>query len=96
MPACHGTLEPANPLSNALLIHSIHLRVAGTFRHRVCSAELFRDGVIVTFTDGNSALFSADLLHASLSQAQDLTHQTDDSEDPIGNQGDVAVDVPRL
>jgi hypothetical protein len=46
---------------------------------RVRSAELFRNGVIVTFDNGKSALFSADLLYASLPQAQDLSDQMDQS-----------------
>jgi hypothetical protein len=57
---------------------------------RVRSAELFRDGVIVTFSDGKSALFSSDFLHASLAQAQDLTDQGTDGEDQPASQGDEA------
>jgi hypothetical protein len=34
--------------------------------------ELVREGVIITFSDGKCALFSADLLYATLSQAQEL------------------------
>jgi hypothetical protein len=58
----------------------------------VRSAELFRNGIIITFADGKCALFSADLLYAALSQAQELTDQ---EEDEPGTQGDAAVGVPR-
>jgi hypothetical protein len=61
----------------------------------VRSAELFRDGVIVTFSDGRCALFSADFLHASLSQAQELTDQSAEGEDQSGNQGDAAGGATR-
>lgn len=62
---------------------------------RLRSAELFRGGVIVTFADGRSALFSADFLRASLGQAQELTDQDADGEDQSGNQGDVAGGTTR-
>jgi len=39
---------------------------------QVCAAELYRDGILVTFADGKCALFPADLLYASLPQAQEL------------------------
>jgi hypothetical protein len=58
---------------------------------RVRSAELFRDGVIVTFADGKCALFSANLLYASLSQAQDLTDQIGEGDDQVGNQNDETI-----
>jgi hypothetical protein len=45
---------------------------------RVRFAELLRDGVVITFTDGKSALFSADFLHASLPQAQELSENDED------------------
>jgi hypothetical protein len=41
--------------------------------------EQVREGVIITFSDGKCALFSADLLYASLSQAQEL-HDNDEEE----------------
>jgi hypothetical protein len=47
---------------------------------RVSSAELFKNGIIITFTDGKCALFPADLLYASLPQAQELNE--DDEEGP--------------
>jgi hypothetical protein len=47
---------------------------------RVRSAELFRDGIIITFTDGRSALFSAELLYGSLAQAQELRENEDEEE----------------
>jgi hypothetical protein len=47
---------------------------------RVCSAELFRNGIIIAFTDGKCALFPADLLYALLSQAQEFTDN--DEEEP--------------
>ena len=45
---------------------------------RVLSAELLRDGVAITFTVGKAALYSADLLYASLPQARELTVDEDD------------------
>ena len=65
--------------------------MAELFPFRVRSAEVFRDGVIVTFADGRCALFSADLLYTSLSQAQDLNDQIADGEGQSSNQGDEAV-----
>ena len=47
---------------------------------RVEFAELLHGGVVITFSDGKSALFSADLLYASLPKAQELPE--DDDEDP--------------
>jgi len=46
---------------------------------RVRSAELLQDGVAITFSDGKAALFSAELLYASLPQAHDLA--VDDEDD---------------
>jgi hypothetical protein len=40
-------------------------------------------------------LFSADFLHASLSQAQDLTDQSTEGDDQSGNQGDSAGGAKR-
>lgn len=59
---------------------------------RVRSVEVFRNGIIVTFTDGKCALFPADLLYASLPQAQELT---DEDEEEPRNQGGGSVIVPR-
>jgi len=42
-------------------------------------AEIFRGGIVITFSDGKSAFFSAELLYSSFSQAQELTE--DDEED---------------
>jgi hypothetical protein len=47
---------------------------------RVRFVELVREGLIITFSDGKCALFSADLIYASLSQAKEL-HENDE-EDP--------------
>lgn len=49
--------------------------------HHVCAAELFRNGIIITFADGKSALFPADLLYASLSQAQELNENEEEEEE---------------
>jgi hypothetical protein len=65
--------------------------VAELLPFRVRSAEVFRDGVIVTFADGRCALFSAALLYTSLSQAEDLNDQIADAEDQLSDQGDEAV-----
>lgn len=59
---------------------------------RVRFVELFKDGIVVTFTDGKSALFSAEFLHSSLSQAQELTEN--DEEEP-GSYGDPDAAVSR-
>ena len=52
----------------------------GSSHCRVRFVELVREGLIITFSDGKCALFSADLLYTSLSQAQEL-HENDE-EDP--------------
>jgi hypothetical protein len=52
--------------------------MADSLPSRVRSAELFRDGIIITFADGKSALFSADLLYAALSQAQELSENDEE------------------
>ena len=70
---------------NVLCVHCIHLSVAESTPHRVRSVELFRNGVIITFADGKCALFSADLLYASLSQAQELSDQSDQDDEEPGN-----------
>lgn len=59
---------------------------------RVRFVELFKNGIVVTFADGKSALFSADFLYASLSEAQELT---EDDEEELGNYGDPDTSVPR-
>jgi hypothetical protein len=65
--------------------------MAESYHRRVCSAELFRNGIIITFADGKSALFSADFLYASLPQAQELIDQDDDEPDnPGGAAGDAS------
>jgi hypothetical protein len=46
---------------------------------QVCAVELYRDGILITFADGKCALFPADLLYASLPQAQELC-KTDEEE----------------
>lgn len=48
---------------------------------RVVCAELLREGVAITFSDGKAALFSPEFLHASLPHAQELTV---DEEDEAG------------
>jgi hypothetical protein len=45
---------------------------------RVCSVEVFRNGVLVTFADGKCVLFSAELLCAMLPQAQQLPENEDE------------------
>jgi hypothetical protein len=45
----------------------------------VVSAELLREGVAITFSDGKAALYSVELLYSFLAQAQELT--LDDEED---------------
>jgi len=49
--------------------------------NRVRCAELVRDGMIITFTDGRSALFSADFLYESLSEAQEISLEEDDDSE---------------
>jgi hypothetical protein len=41
-------------------------------------AELVGGGLIITFADGKCALFPADLLYATLPQAQELREADDD------------------
>jgi hypothetical protein len=47
---------------------------------RVRSAELFRNGIIITFADGKSALFPAELLYASLAEAEELRENEEEEE----------------
>lgn len=48
---------------------------------RVQMAELLHGGVVITFSDGKSALFPAELLYTSLPQAQKLPEETDEERD---------------
>jgi len=48
---------------------------------RVRSAELLREGIAITFSDGKAALFSAELLYSLLDQAHELTVDDDDEVD---------------
>ena len=66
--------------------------MAESSTHRVCSVELFRNGIIITFADGRSALFSADVLYASLPQAEELN---ENGEEELGDYGDAADAPPR-
>jgi len=45
---------------------------------RVKYAELVARGLIITFADGKCALFPADLLYATMPQAQELREAEDD------------------
>jgi hypothetical protein len=45
---------------------------------RVRSAEVFRNGILVTFADGKCALFPADFLYSSLPEAEELSDSDDD------------------
>lgn len=54
---------------------------------RILAADRLMKGVIITFDDGQCAVFSASLLHAALPQAEllpddpdDSTHKEDDPE----------------
>jgi hypothetical protein len=46
--------------------------------HRVVDAERLGDGVIITFDDGKSAVYSASLLQAIFTQAQEVNEQEPD------------------
>jgi hypothetical protein len=41
---------------------------------RIIDAERLRDGVVITFEDGKSALYSASLLQSFFSQAEEMGH----------------------
>jgi hypothetical protein len=49
--------------------------------YRVCSVELFRNGVIITFADGKCALFPGELLYAALPQAHELRDDEEERND---------------
>jgi hypothetical protein len=40
--------------------------------HRVISEDRTRRGLVITFEDGKSALYSASLLHITFSQAEEV------------------------
>ncbi len=46
--------------------------------HHIASAETLDGGVVITFDDGNSALYSSELLYSMLSQAQALIEPEDE------------------
>ena len=48
---------------------------------RITSAERLHGGVVISFDDGMCALFSASLLHATLSQAEDLSKLPNPDDD---------------
>ncbi len=45
---------------------------------RIVYAERMADSIIVGFDDGRCALYSAALLHATLSQAEEVTEREDE------------------
>jgi hypothetical protein len=47
---------------------------------RISSVDRLNDGVIITFDDGKCALYSTDLLYATLDQAQLLEDLLDEEE----------------
>jgi hypothetical protein len=47
---------------------------------RVKYAEIVSRGIVITFADGKCALFPADLLYATLPQAQELLELPDETE----------------
>ena len=47
---------------------------------RILSTEKYENAVLVTFEDGQCALYSASLLHATLPQAEQLAQQDKDLE----------------
>jgi hypothetical protein len=65
---------------NVLDVQRILPHMPGSSPCQVRFVELVREGLIITFGDGKCALFSADLLYASLSQAQEV-HENEE-EDP--------------
>jgi hypothetical protein len=48
---------------------------------RVLFAELLRGGIVITFSEGKSALFPAELLYESLPKAQNLEEEADEDLD---------------
>jgi hypothetical protein len=68
------------PLATTSSVFTASLTSMAESSHRVCAAEVFRNGIIVTFADGKSALFPADLLYSSLSQAQELSENEEEEE----------------
>jgi len=71
-------LKDRNHLHNVCSVDCITDNMMDASPYRVSSAELFRDGVIITFADGKCALFPAELLYASLPQAQELSENEEE------------------
>jgi hypothetical protein len=67
---------------NVSCVHCIIPSMAELPKNRVCSVELFRNGVIITFSDGKCALFPAEILYATLPKAQELS---DNDDEELGN-----------
>jgi hypothetical protein len=66
---------------NVLDVQCIIPHMPGSSPCRVRFVEMVREGLIITFGDGKCALFSADLLYASLPQAQELHENDEDDPD---------------
>jgi hypothetical protein len=47
---------------------------------RIVSSDRLDDGILVSFDDGKSAVFSAALLYANLSQAEEVSESEADDE----------------
>jgi hypothetical protein len=68
-------------LRNTSFIHCICVGMSATTSPQVQYAELLQGGVVITFSDGKSALFPAELLYTSLPQAKRLPEDTDEDHD---------------
>jgi hypothetical protein len=47
------------------------LAILSIMEHRVVSADLSRNGIVIVFDDGNTALFPASILYESLAHIPD-------------------------
>jgi hypothetical protein len=48
--------------------------------HRLLDANLLRGSVLITFEDGRMAIYSADLLYATIPQAEEVIDQDPEAE----------------
>jgi hypothetical protein len=66
------------PVDNVFHVHCIFTGMPDPSNCVVRFAEVLRDGVVITFSDGKSALFSGDFLRSSLSHAQELSESEEE------------------
>ena len=53
-------------------------------KHHITYSDRLEIGIVVVFSDGKQALFSADLLYAKLAEAEPLPEPVDGPDDELG------------